>query len=218
MDDAVVDGVGQDRVTNLVLPAADAELGAEDSGGDLVPRLNDDLPGLVVVQMHGGAVFGDVFAVVLVELRGLVRHIPGQPALLHVFQPEQVQRDALALHLPVHAFIVRHPVFRLARNARIQNPRQLLIRHVRRKRPAQPALRRSLQCIGNRVPGAAAARSDLRLVQPHTVQSQYLPVVGHTHDLPIMSSKKYDRIEVFSLAVQTQTSHKPWISKYQVRE
>lgn len=41
MDDAVADGVGQDGVANLVLPAADAELGAEDGGGDLVPRLND---------------------------------------------------------------------------------------------------------------------------------------------------------------------------------
>ena len=41
MDDAVADGVCQDGITNLVLPAADAELRAEDSGGDLVPGLND---------------------------------------------------------------------------------------------------------------------------------------------------------------------------------
>ena len=41
MDDAVANGVGQDGVANLVLPAADAELGAEDGGGDLVPGLND---------------------------------------------------------------------------------------------------------------------------------------------------------------------------------
>ena len=41
MDDAVADGVGQDGIANLVLPAADAELGAEDGGGDLVPGLND---------------------------------------------------------------------------------------------------------------------------------------------------------------------------------
>ena len=41
MDDAVANGVGQDGIANLVLPAADAELGAEDGGGDLVPGLND---------------------------------------------------------------------------------------------------------------------------------------------------------------------------------
>lgn len=86
-------------------------------------------------------------------------------------------------HSPVHIFVVRHPVFRLPCNAWIQDPCQLLIRHVRRKRPAQPALCRSLQRTGNRVPGAAAGRSDLRPVQPDTIQSQYLPVVGHTHDL-----------------------------------
>ena len=41
MDDAVADGVGQDGIANLVLPAADAELGAEDGGGNLMPGLND---------------------------------------------------------------------------------------------------------------------------------------------------------------------------------
>ena len=41
MDDAVANGIGQDGIANLVLPAADAELGAEDGGGDLVPGLND---------------------------------------------------------------------------------------------------------------------------------------------------------------------------------
>ena len=41
MDDAVADGIGQDGIANLVLPAADAELRAEDGGGDLVSGLND---------------------------------------------------------------------------------------------------------------------------------------------------------------------------------
>lgn len=47
---------------------------------------------------------------------------------------------------------------------------------------AQPTLRRSLQRTGDGVPGAVAALGDLRPVQPDTVQSQYLPVVGHMHD------------------------------------
>ena len=41
MNDAVANGIGQDRISNLVLLAADAELGAEDGGGDLLPGLND---------------------------------------------------------------------------------------------------------------------------------------------------------------------------------
>ena len=41
MDNTVANGVGQNGISNLVLPAADAELGAEDGGGDLVPGLND---------------------------------------------------------------------------------------------------------------------------------------------------------------------------------
>ena len=50
----------------------------------------------LVVQMHGGAVFGNIFAVVLVELRGLVRRILRQPPLLHVLfiiQGAQRQRN-----------------------------------------------------------------------------------------------------------------------------
>lgn len=50
-------------------------------------------------------------------------------------------------------------------------------------RPALTALRRSLQHAGNSVPGAATARGDFRPVQPDTVQLQYFPVVGRTHDL-----------------------------------
>ena len=41
MDDTVADGVGQDGIANLVLPTTDAELRAEDAGGNLVPGLND---------------------------------------------------------------------------------------------------------------------------------------------------------------------------------
>ena len=52
MDDAVADGVGQDGIANLVLPATNPELGAEDGGGDLMSDLNDlqQIAGLRILQ------------------------------------------------------------------------------------------------------------------------------------------------------------------------
>lgn len=47
---------------------------------------------------------------------------------------------------------------------------------------------------------------------------EILARLDEVNRLPIMSSKKSDRIEVFSLVIQVHTSHKPWIPMYRIRE
>lgn len=52
VDDAVADSVGEDRITELGVPTANVELGAEDGGGLLVPGLDDlqQIPRLTLFQ------------------------------------------------------------------------------------------------------------------------------------------------------------------------
>ena len=71
-----------------------------------------DFTGLVM-QVHGGVGFGNVIAVILVELCGLIRKLAGIAAGFTVFQPQQVQRNTVLLQFSVDVIVVRHLVYRL---------------------------------------------------------------------------------------------------------
>lgn len=66
----------------------------DDRGGIACPVHLHDLTGLMI-QVHGGVRFRKVLSVILVELSGLVRELARRAALVAVFQPQQVQGDAL---------------------------------------------------------------------------------------------------------------------------
>ena len=71
-----------------------------------------DLAGLVV-QVHRRVGFNCVVTVMLFELRQLIRQFAFLSALLAVFEPQEIQRDAVFLQFLVNVLIVRHFVFRL---------------------------------------------------------------------------------------------------------
>ena len=77
--------------------------------------------------MHGGIGFRQVVAVILVELSGLIWDLSGSPALVVVFQPEQIQGDTAALEFLVDVGVVRHLVDGLCGNGGKQKLRKLLI-------------------------------------------------------------------------------------------
>jgi len=64
----------------------------------------------LVVQVHGCAGRAQVVVVVFAELRRLVRQFATRPARFTVLEPQQVQRHAALLHLPMHLSVIRHPV------------------------------------------------------------------------------------------------------------
>ena len=136
-----------------------------------------------MIQVHGGVGFGQIFGVVLVELGRLVRDLARRPALVAVFQPEQIQSDAAALELFVNIGIVRHLVDGLRGVDRKQPLRELLVRHALGQRPLQAAIRRPLQRGSHGVLGALTACGDLSLVEPQAVEPEDLTVIGHTGDL-----------------------------------
>ena len=111
-----------------------------------------DLSGLVV-QMHRGIGLVEIVAIILVELRGLVRNFAGRFALVAVFQPQQIQRHTAFLHFPVHIGVIRHLVYRLAWSAGKQQICQLPVGHFIRQRPLQAAVACTLQRCGHGVAG-----------------------------------------------------------------
>ena len=50
-----------------------------------------------MVQVHGGVDLCQIVGIVLAELGGLVWNLARRPALVAVFQPQQVQRNTAAL-------------------------------------------------------------------------------------------------------------------------
>lgn len=89
----------------------------------------------LVVQVHRGIGLVEIVAVVLIELRRLVRNFAGRFALVAVFQPQQIQRHTAFLHFLVHIGVIRHLVRRFARSAGKQQIRQLPVGHFVRQRP-----------------------------------------------------------------------------------
>ena len=159
-----------------------AGIRVNDGGGVTGPVHLHDLTGLVI-QVHGGVCFGQIVGVVLVELGGLVRDLARRPALVAVFEPEQIQGDTAALELLVDIGIVRHLVDGLRGTGREQALRELLVRHLLRQRPLQAAVRRPLQHGCHGVPGALTACGDLSLVEPQAVEPEDLTVIGHVDNL-----------------------------------
>lgn len=66
-----------------------------------------------MVQVHGSVDLCQMVGIVLVELGGLVWNLARRPALVAVFQPQQVQRNTAALEFLVDVGVVRHLVDRL---------------------------------------------------------------------------------------------------------
>lgn len=65
-----------------------------------------------VVQMHCCTLFYSIVMVVLFEPRQLIRQFSFRLAFLTVFEPQQIECDAVFLQFPVDMLIVRHFVFR----------------------------------------------------------------------------------------------------------
>ena len=136
-----------------------------------------------MIQVHCGVRFRQVLFVILVELGGLVRNLARCPALVAVFEPEQIQGDTAALELLVNVGVVRHLVDGLRSAGREQALRELLVRHILRQRPLQAAVCRPLQRCSHGIPGALTACGDLGLVESKAVESEDLTVIGHVGDL-----------------------------------
>ena len=77
----------------------------DDSGGITCPVHLYNLTGLVI-QVNGGVRLGQIVGVILVELGGLVRDLSRRPALVAVFQPDQIQSNAATLEFLVNIGVV----------------------------------------------------------------------------------------------------------------
>ena len=90
--------IGRDHFTGVCV---------NNSGSIAGPVHLHNLTGLVV-QVHGSVDLCQIVGIVLVELGGLVWNLARRPALVAVFQPQQVQRNTAALEFLVDMGVVRH--------------------------------------------------------------------------------------------------------------
>ena len=89
--------IGRDNFTGVCV---------NNSGSIAGPVHLHNLTGLVV-QVHGSVDLYQIVGIILVELGGLVWNLTRRPALVVVFQSQQVQRNTAALEFLVDIFFRR---------------------------------------------------------------------------------------------------------------